>query len=268
MRAINLTWPKAGEYFKDHDYVLLSVGAMECHGRQIPLGTDTLIPMKILDLLEDKTDWLIAPTIPFGASDYFKEFPGTITIGDELLYQLLTKIVDGYYAHGVRHFAILNGHGGNDNAINRVGYELRQKGALLAKLDWWTMVWDMNPKWVGGHAGGEETAGIMAIDPNLVDYSQIDEMNLRELGPNFETVNLMELKYKGVKIAIPRLVTEITDNGWRGPDHPKDATIEMGKEMLETCASYIADFLNEFKTLPLEKKNLANEWLKKNKTAK
>ena len=66
----------------------------------------------------------------------------------------------------------------------------------------------------------------------------------------------MDSRYKGVKVSIPRLVTEITDNGWRGPDDPKYATEKMGKEMLETCASYICDFLKEFKDVSREKKKV------------
>ena len=258
MRAENLTWPQTEEYFKTHDTVLLSVGSLECHGKHNPLGTDTLIPKKILELMEPHTDWLIAPTIPFGACDYFREFPGTISIGEDGLYDILKRVVDGYYAHGVRHFAVLNGHGGNNGVINRIGYELREKNAILAELNWWTMVWDMNEDWKGGHGGGEETMAVMAIDPSLVDKSAYDGMNLEKgnLGEDFEIVTFMDSKFKGVKVSIPRLVTEITDNGWRGTDDPKYATEEMGKEMLETCAEYICEFLDEFKKVSPEKKNV------------
>ena len=253
MRAERMTWPQVGEYFKEHDTVLLSVGSLECHGRHLPLGTDTLIPQKLLELIEPDCDWLIAPTIPFGACDYFREFPGTVSLGEDGLYDVMRRVVDGFYAHGARHFAVLNGHGGNNGVLNRLGYELRDRGAILAELNWWTMVWDMNPAWIGGHGGGEETAGILAVDPSLVDRSAIGGMNLGTLGEGYETVTFMDTKYKGVRVSIPRLVTEVTDNGWRGNDYPGDATEEWGKEMLGTCAAWICDFLREFKNAPLEK---------------
>ena len=41
MRLTNLTWPKAQEYFEKNDMVLISIGSIECHGRHMPLGTDT-----------------------------------------------------------------------------------------------------------------------------------------------------------------------------------------------------------------------------------
>lgn len=67
MRLANITWPKAEKYFKESDMVLIPIGSIECHGRHIPLGTDVLIPEKITDLIEEKSNILIAPMIPFGA---------------------------------------------------------------------------------------------------------------------------------------------------------------------------------------------------------
>ena len=64
MRLTNLTWPKAQEYFEKNDMVLISIGSIECHGRHMPLGTDTLIPEHLLEKIEKKSDVLIAPTIP------------------------------------------------------------------------------------------------------------------------------------------------------------------------------------------------------------
>ena len=44
----------------------------------MPLGTDTLIPDRIAELLEEKCDVMIAPTIPYGATNTIYGCPGTI----------------------------------------------------------------------------------------------------------------------------------------------------------------------------------------------
>ena len=188
MRLANITWPKAQEYFKENDTVILTVGSIECHGRHMPLGTDTLIPDRLLELIEEKSNVLIAPTIPYGACESLSPYPGTINLGSELLYQLLYKIMESLYEHGARKFLILNGHGGNIKTIERVGLEFEKKGALVAMLNWWLMVWDMNPEWKGGHGGAEETAGIMGVDPDLIDYSELTEepLKLKDLTENLE----------------------------------------------------------------------------------
>ena len=115
----------------------------------------------------------------------------------------------------------------------------------------------MNDAWRGGHGGGEETMAVMAIDPALVDRSAYDGMHLElgALGEEFTPVSFNENIYHGVKIIVPRLATEATDNGWRGPDDPKYADEAMGREMLDTCAAYICDFLEAFKKVDPKKKN-------------
>ena len=139
MRLANMTWVQAKEYFDQNDIVLLCIGSTECHGKHLPLGTDTLIPEKLLELIEPKTDVAIAPTLPFGACDTLADFPGTISLGTDTLYEVLTRITQGYRAHGVRRFAVLNGHGGNNPVLDRVAVDLYRQGCLLAELNWWLM---------------------------------------------------------------------------------------------------------------------------------
>lgn len=91
MRLTNLTWPKAQEYFEKNDMVLISIGSIECHGRHMPLGTDTLIPEHLLEKIEKKSDVLIAPTIPYGSCQCLAPYPGTIDINGEVLYQFAVR---------------------------------------------------------------------------------------------------------------------------------------------------------------------------------
>ena len=256
VRLENIAWPRAEKYFRENDTVLVAVGSCECHGRHLPLGTDTIIPNRILELIEEKSGVLIAPTIPYGSTKSLACYPGTVDIGDELLCGLLTAVMDNFYRHGARRFVILNGHGGNIKPIENVGFDFEKRGCLVALLNWWLMAWDMDPAWKGGHGGGEETAGVMGVDPALVDRGEIGgPLEYVHLSDQFETTGFRSVKYKGVNIEILRPVDHVTSTGgWIGPDHPSTATEEWGREMLQTCADYIVDFMEEFKKLPLPEK--------------
>jgi creatinine amidohydrolase len=250
MRLANLTWPKAEQYFKENDMVLIPIGSIECHGRHLPLGTDMLIPDKLTDLIEEKSDILIAPMIPFGACQGFAPFPGTIHIDSEILYLYIKQIVESLYRHGARKIIFLNGHGGNVSTIEKVGLEYEEKGVMTVLLNWWLMAWDMNPAWKGGHGGGEETAAIMAIDPSLVDRSEIGGLlKMKDVNENIAATGFRSVKFKGVEIGFLRKTPNVTDNGWIGPDHPNTATEEWGVEMIKTTADYIIDFIEEFKNV-------------------
>lgn len=256
MRLAEISWKKAEEYFKNSDAAIIAIGSIESHGTHNPLGVDTLIPNRLLELIEEKTDVLICPTIPYGACDTLTGFPGTISLSADVLYDLLTKITEGLYHNGVRKFFFVNGHGGNIPSLERVCYDLDSKGAVGVMFNWWLMAWDLNPAWKGGHGGAEETAAILAINPDLVDLSAIEEMNLiNDFSDRFPTAGFKGITFKGVEIPVPRSVRSFTDNGWIGPDHPRNATEEWGKEMLQKTADYIAEFIEEFKNVDISKRS-------------
>lgn len=244
-------------YLKTSDTVLIPVGSLENHGLHMPLGTDIMIPNKIAELINKKSGILIAPSVNYGATDALSGFPGTVSIGTEVLIALLRAVCDQLYRYGFRHFLILNGHGGNTAAIQEVGMHLYRKGAYLANLNWWLMAGEINKEWAGGHGGGEETAAIMAIDPALIktEYIEKGEEIRNDLGDALPYGAWTNIKYKGVSVAVPREIKDITGNGWLvhlfKDDVPSRANAEWGEAMLEATADYIADFAAVFAKTPL-----------------
>ena len=252
MYLAHMNYREVEAYLQHHDSIIIPVGSLENHGLHMPLGTDFLIPDEIARLLNEKSDLLIAPTVNYGATDDLCGFPGTVSIGTEGLIALLRAICDQFYNYGFRHFLILNGHGGNTAAIQAVGMHLYRKGAYLANLNWWLMAGQINPQWAGGHGGGEETAAVMAVDPQLVkrEYLDLPEGIRNDLGDDLPYGAWTNINYKGVSVSVPRQIKDITDNGWlvhsfKG-DLPTRATEEWGREMLTAVADYIADFAEQF----------------------
>lgn len=244
-------------YLKTSDTVLIPVGSLENHGLHMPLGTDIMIPNRIAERIDKKSDILIAPSVNYGATDALSGFPGTVSIGTEVLIALLRSVCDQLFRYGFRHFLILNGHGGNTAAIQEVGMHLYRKGAYLANLNWWLMAGEINKEWAGGHGGGEETAAIMAIDPALIktEYIEKGEEIRNDLGDALPYSAWTNIKYKGVSVAVPREIKDITGNGWLvhsfKDDVPSRANAEWGEAMLEATADYIADFAAVFAKTPL-----------------
>lgn len=257
MYLAHMNYREVEEYLRRSDTILIPVGSLENHGLHLPLGTDFLIPDEIARRLREKSSLAIAPTLNYGATDDLCGFAGTVSIGTEGLTALLRTICDQFYRQGFRHFLILNGHGGNTAAIQSVGMHLYRKGAYLANLNWWLMAGQLNPQWAGGHGGGEETAGILAVDPALVkaEYLHLPEGIRNDLGENLPYGAWTGIRYKGVSVTVPREIKDITDNGWlvhsfKG-DVPARADREWGNEMLDAVAGYIADFAAEFEKTAL-----------------
>ena len=248
MRLAKISPLKVKEYLEKKDVIILPVGSVENHGKHMPLGTDYLIPDKIPELLEEKIgpeELMIAPTLPYGSTDFLESFPGSISLGNELLTRVLERICFSLFEDGFRTFIILNGHGGNTVPIDSVSLNLHRKGARCLCLNWWLMAGELNPAWGGGHGGAEETSAILAVDPELVDRTHIRDSQepIHDYGPQLLTKGFQTLSFGGATIRAARPTASHIGNGWVGPDSPTEASKEWGEAMLAAMADYIRDLL-------------------------
>ena len=69
MRLSEMTCWQVEAYFQEHDTALLTVGCLENHGSHNVLGVDTLVPEKLLSMIEEKAEIAAAPGIPYGVCE-------------------------------------------------------------------------------------------------------------------------------------------------------------------------------------------------------
>lgn len=256
MFLARLTWPQARDYFASNDIVLIGVGSIECHGRHNPLGTDTMAPDRLGQLVDERApELLIAPTMPYGATDDLMGFPGTVSLGVEGLTRAMTSICDSLYSYGARRFVFVNGHGGNVKSLGCVCMELNRRGCLAALFNWWRIAPQLDPAWGGGHGDGMETSANLAIDPESVDMAACAPEALRnDIGGGFETTGWTTVAFDGVEVDFPRQLDRFSSNGWLGYGlgvMPEDASAERGRAMLEGTADYLVRFARALKEAPL-----------------
>ena len=60
------------------------------------------------------------------------------------------------------------------------------------------------------------------------------------------------MSFKGVDVMLPRTNRQMVNNGWYGADHPKDATEEWGREMLQATADFVVDLMAEVQKIQLK----------------
>lgn len=150
--------------------VILPVGILEAHAGSA-LGTDNLIPEHLAEVVAPKVAALVAPTIPYGVPASLEGYPGTVGVRREIFADYVQDVLHALVGCGFREAFILNGHGGNNEALKDVAQVAFQtSGLFTAVIHWWLEVDDITREVYGGsggHGGADETGLMLAIDPAL-----------------------------------------------------------------------------------------------------
>ncbi|MFT3744785.1 MAG: creatininase family protein [Pyrinomonadaceae bacterium] len=152
--------------------VLLPTGTLEPHG-VINNGADNTAPFAMAKTIAQRTNAMIAPTLPYGITGSMEAYPGAFQISEAAYRPFVKQILEGLAKNGFRNIIILNGHGGGQTAVlNAVAAEVAsEKKVRTLVINWWTFASDETKEVFGedgGHAGLNETAFIQAIDRTLV----------------------------------------------------------------------------------------------------
>lgn len=249
-----MSYLQAEEAFKKDLTAIIPLGSTEQHGPQCALGTDFLVPRNLaerLDALPDLTEQIvILPTIPFGVCAYHASFAGTINIGLDGLYMILSRVTTAIMNHGVKRFVVINGHGGNTPALDQTALEVYHKGGIMCSIDWWSLVGQLDERFAnGGHGDKLETSAVMAINPDFVDLSLCKDMNPGKPTDEITAKYIQVINYHGGQVRLARDTKELAPSGWFGPYDPRESNAEYGEAMLKVATDYIHDFLYEFKKI-------------------
>ncbi len=153
--------------------VLLPTGTLEPHG-VVNNGADNTAPTAMARTIAQRTNALIAPTLPYGMTGSMEAYPGAFQITESAYRPFVKQILEGLAKNGFRNIIILNGHGGGQTAVlQSVAAEVAtEKKVRTLVINWWSFAADETKEVFGedgGHAGLNETAFIQAIDPSLVN---------------------------------------------------------------------------------------------------
>ncbi len=173
-----LTWKGAREAFKGANVALIPVGSTEQHGPHLPLGTDFLIARRLAEEAARETGAICTPVVPVGISEHHRQFWGTLWVPPAALRAYLHGIAQALAYHGVKRLIFVNGHGGNTAALQELARSLRAEGIYALSWQWWWAVAELSQVLFpggGSHAGEAETSVAMALFPELVDQSALEE---------------------------------------------------------------------------------------------
>ena len=236
MRLSEATWTDAAAL--DTDLAVLPVGSTEQHGPHAPLGTDFLNAESIAEAGVEAFDGdvVVAPTIPVGIAEEHRAFDGTLWVAPDTFRAYVRETIESLAFHGFDRVVVVNGHGGNVEALAELCRRLSRTGdAYAVAFTWFDAVGDHSKAM--GHAGPLETGLLRHTHPELVREDRIDEARADAADRWGEWVSGVNLAHDS---------DEFTDNGVVGDPADGDAT--RGKELESLAADALASLLEAVET--------------------
>jgi len=249
-----MTWREAEEAFRRNPVILLPLGSVEQHGPHVPVG-DYRYADIVAQRIAAATGAIAAPAVPWGYSDYFRPFPGTLSLRPETLTLLLQDICDGFTRFGLDHLLFVCCHQGNMPIIEQVARRLREthrlRTATIVPWAWLTPAFRRDAygdeKAPIGHGSDPMGSLAMATFPDDV------RTDLLEAGPApgfgglaFQTSSVAT--FEGVPVHVYLDFDEVTPNGVMG--NPKLSSAEVGRKILDHVVEIGSKFVRQFAAIP------------------
>ena len=232
MHLADATWTDVDDC--DTDLALLPVGSTEQHGPHAPLGTDTLTATAVADAAAEAYDdqVVVAPAVPVGVAEEHRQFTGTLWVSPDTFRDYVRETVQSLAHHGFDRVVVVNGHGGNVDALREVtGIISRHDDAYAVAFTWFESVGEHSSDM--GHGGPLETALLRHVAPDLVHEDRIDEARDGAADGWGEWVSRVNLAHDSA---------EFSENGVVGD--PADGDAERGEELLSLATASLVKLLD------------------------
>lgn len=255
LRLAELTGGEARSILAQKPTILLPLGSQEDQGPHAPMG-DFLCAERIAELIAGRasaegTPTYMAPVLPFGGADFFGTMPGGIALSQPTLIAVLRDMLSCLLRHGLDRIVIINGHGGNVQAIHQTTQDVyRERGVLIPSLYLWQIGYRLLPKLIGaetaakvaGHGGDPLSSVAMHLFPQLIRADFVPPPAPRCSVMGLDVTGFGALGFEGIDVQVPLELDEIAPNGVFGAD-PRLCSAETGRRLSEELVGIGARFV-------------------------
>jgi creatinine amidohydrolase len=166
---------------------LVPVGSVEPHGPHLPLETDMTISEACAERAAARLESggvtaLVAPSLPYGVTDYARGFAGAIGVTADALTGMLRAIAVRLLDTGVQHVCFINNHlePAHDSAVRAAIAGLPEGAASVAcpLTRRWGRTLSDEFKRGDCHAGRYETSLVLAAGKAVGDRSSLPSLGI------------------------------------------------------------------------------------------
>lgn len=159
---------------------VIGIGAVEQHGRHLPVGTDFLAVRELSRRVAAELDAWLLPAIPISMSECHGAIEGTVWLKPATLAAVMRDVARSLEAQGVPLLLVVNGHGGNfvlEPVIEQLNRELPRLRVIMPAEVWGIAsgeppIFETAASEV--HGGEVETSTQLHYNPHLVRDDRVD----------------------------------------------------------------------------------------------
>jgi creatinine amidohydrolase len=223
--------------------VILPVASVEQHGPHLATGVDVVLATGVAHRTARRLQALgipalVAPCLWTGLAEHHMDFGGTFTLDVPTFTAMLRGAAKSAARHGFRRIAILNGHGGNIEAVALAAIELtRELGVPVAGATYWL-------------AAANEFAPLLDRQQNVMHACEAETSMMLALAPDCVRMDRIEAAVPSIPYASQpagirrsRAFKDMTDTGVLGD--PRTASAEKGEALLNAAAEKLASELSK-----------------------
>ena len=246
------TWPELKGIVKKQPVVIVTIGSTEQHGYHLPLDTDNFLVRKLCEEAASRIpeEVLLMPQIPYGFEDHHMDFPGTISIGVENLFNFVLDVTKSIAHHRFEKILIADGHGSNMPILDLVARRtILETKALCGVFMWTDLVRDIAseiresaPRGGMAHAGELETSVYLCLAQEKVRMEKA-QADLNLPASQYTWLDLME----GCPLSLMDRWSRFSKTGVVGD--PTLASRDKGKKVVDVCVERIIGLVRDFKRL-------------------
>jgi len=183
---MKLTFAELNARAAEDALVIVPVASLEQHGPHLATGVDILCANGVAQRVAQRMAGagqavVVTPCVWTGLAEHHVAFGGTVTLDFATFSAVLKGVVRSAARAGFRRVMLLNGHGGNAEAVAVVGGECQAElGIKVAAGTYWHLAGDAFAPILERqsnvlHACEAETSMIMALMPEAVRAERIAE---------------------------------------------------------------------------------------------
>jgi creatinine amidohydrolase len=253
-RLGEMTFREFADRLPENPVILLPLGSIEEHGPASPMG-DYMLTDTLAGLVAERAKAIATPTLPFGFAEYFRPIPGGVQLRAATFCAALRDVADNFLNHGLTKLLILNGHSGNAPLIDQVTRQIRQDtGVVVPSINLWRLqtaeIWQKAYGVPGNQGFGHGAEPVGSVYRHFFPEFTRDDLMEKPLAGRdfmgFPIAGFGGVRFRGIDIAMPLDVTDVTGNGISGGD-PSMASAQAGAVIAEHIVETVTAFVQAFR---------------------